>query len=114
MRKGAIIIRGVFVRAAVVAAVAGVVVGIASAGQALASPADQSGAYQVDAAHDGSIADAAHLRDNTRDSRSVSAARSMRPPEAADVRGIRWDSAGFRQVDQVAARELEHLGTRVR
>ena len=58
MQKGAIIIRGVFVRAAVVAAVAGVVVGIASAGPALASPADQSGAYQVDAAHDGSIADA--------------------------------------------------------
>ncbi len=58
MQKGAIIIRGVFVRAAVVAALAGVLVGIAPAGQALASPADQSGAYQVDAAHDGSITDA--------------------------------------------------------
>jgi outer membrane protein assembly factor BamB len=58
MQKGAIIIRGVFVRAAVVAALAGVVVGIASAEPALASPADQSGAYQVDAAHDGSISDA--------------------------------------------------------
>lgn len=52
-------IRGVVVRAALVAAVAGAVAAIASAGQvALASPADQSGAYQVDAAHDGHISDA--------------------------------------------------------
>jgi outer membrane protein assembly factor BamB len=59
MRKGASsIIRGVFGRAVVVAAVAGTIVAIAAAGQALASPADQATAYQNDVAHDGYIANA--------------------------------------------------------
>ena len=48
----------VFTRAALIAVLAGTVAAIASAAPALASPADQARAYQLDIAHDGNIADA--------------------------------------------------------
>ena len=51
-------IRRVLVRWALLAAVAGLIVGTAAAGQALASPADQARAFQVDRTHDGYVADA--------------------------------------------------------
>jgi outer membrane protein assembly factor BamB len=51
------VIGRVLVRAALIVAVAGLVVGVA-AGQALASSADQARGYQLDSTHDGYIADA--------------------------------------------------------
>lgn len=51
-------IRRVLVRSALFTVLAGLIVGTAAAGQALASPSDQARAFQLDSTHDGYIADA--------------------------------------------------------